>query len=258
MARMEPGPSGGGTTLRVLIVDDHALFRRGLQMVLSGIGLIAKDWAKEVGVNYAPPTFVGPEEVAPAATAETGMQAPPAASDKPTEIPEIKDPLADALAAIRNQGGAKPDAADIGEGKTVDPLAEVMADIKSKAHSSRNNATTIRPAAFSHKTSRKSRFAALPAPAVEAPAQFPLAAAVAAPADSRTSSSRQVFHPPSARSAHRDRHARSHSWVTISFAPRRAKRPAESKSQASSSASLARGTSVRTIEPDRPKEVHRC
>ena len=47
-----------------------------LQMVLSGIGLIAKYWAKEVGVNYAPPTFVGPEEVAAAATAETGMQAP--------------------------------------------------------------------------------------------------------------------------------------------------------------------------------------
>jgi peptide/nickel transport system permease protein len=104
-----------------------------VQMVLSGTGLIAKDWAKEVGVNYAPPTFVGPEETAPAPTAETGTQAPPAASDKPTEIPEIKDPLADALATIRNQDAAKPPAADTGEGKTVDPLADVMADIKSKA-----------------------------------------------------------------------------------------------------------------------------
>ena len=102
-----------------------------LQMVLSATGLIAKDWAKEVGVNYAPPTFAGPEEAAPAPAAETGMQAPPAATDKPTEIPEIKDPLADALAAIRSPGVAKQGAAD--EGKTVDPLAEVMADIKSKA-----------------------------------------------------------------------------------------------------------------------------
>jgi peptide/nickel transport system permease protein len=104
-----------------------------VQMVLSGTGLIAKDWAREVGVNYAPPTFVGPEETAPASTAETGTQPPPAASDKPTEIPEIKDPLADALATIRNPGAAKPPAADTGEGKTVDPLADVMADIKSKA-----------------------------------------------------------------------------------------------------------------------------
>jgi DNA-binding NarL/FixJ family response regulator len=37
VARTEPGPSGGAAaTLRVLIVDDHALFRRGLQMVLTG------------------------------------------------------------------------------------------------------------------------------------------------------------------------------------------------------------------------------
>jgi DNA-binding NarL/FixJ family response regulator len=36
VARTEPGASGGGATLRVLIVDDHALFRRGLQMVLTG------------------------------------------------------------------------------------------------------------------------------------------------------------------------------------------------------------------------------
>jgi peptide/nickel transport system permease protein len=106
-----------------------------VQMILSATGLIAKDWAKEIGVNYAPPTFVGPEEAAPAPTAETGMQPPPVASDKPTEIPEIKDPLSDALAAIRNQGGAKPGAAGTAsetESKTVDPLAEVMADIKSK------------------------------------------------------------------------------------------------------------------------------
>ena len=32
-----------------------------LQMLLSGVGLVAKDWAKEVGVNYAPPTFQGPD-----------------------------------------------------------------------------------------------------------------------------------------------------------------------------------------------------
>jgi peptide/nickel transport system permease protein len=100
-------------------------------MILSGTGLIARDWSKEVGVNYAPPSFVGPEEAAPTPTAGTGGQAPPAASDKPTEVPEIKDPLADALADIRGQGAPKAAAGD--EGKSVDPLADVMADIRSKA-----------------------------------------------------------------------------------------------------------------------------
>ncbi|MDQ2963816.1 MAG: ABC transporter permease [Pseudomonadota bacterium] len=103
-----------------------------LMMVLSGTGLIAKDWAKEVGVNYAPPTFVGPAE--PAA-GPTSAPAASTASDKPTELP-IEDPLADALAAIRNEGVAAP-AVPAGttaeESKTVDPLADVMADIKSKA-----------------------------------------------------------------------------------------------------------------------------
>ena len=33
-----------------------------VMMILSGAGLIAGDWSREVGVNYAPPTFVGPDE----------------------------------------------------------------------------------------------------------------------------------------------------------------------------------------------------
>ncbi|MGE5732774.1 MAG: hypothetical protein ACM37U_12580, partial [Gemmatimonas sp.] len=28
-------------------------------MIASGSGLIARDWAKEIGVNYAPPSFLG-------------------------------------------------------------------------------------------------------------------------------------------------------------------------------------------------------
>jgi peptide/nickel transport system permease protein len=104
-----------------------------VMMVLSGTGLIAKDWAKEVGVNYAPPTFVGPEPAAPGPAGATGTPSASTASDKPTELP-IVDPLADALAAIRNQNAApKPEAAETGtESKTVDPLADVMADIRSK------------------------------------------------------------------------------------------------------------------------------
>ena len=32
-----------------------------VMMVLSGTGLIARDWNREVGVNYAPPSFIGAE-----------------------------------------------------------------------------------------------------------------------------------------------------------------------------------------------------
>jgi peptide/nickel transport system permease protein len=105
-----------------------------LQMVLSGTGLIAKDWAREVGVNYAPPTFQGPEssEGAPGAPGAGPSAAAPAASDEPTELP-VNDPLADALAAIRGEA-KKPAAAEAGggESQTVDPLADVMADIRAK------------------------------------------------------------------------------------------------------------------------------
>jgi peptide/nickel transport system permease protein len=102
-----------------------------VMVLLSATGLIAKDWAKEVGVNYAPPSFLGPGE--PAASAAGTPTAENAAADQPTELP-VQDPLADALAAIRG-GGAAPKAGggeSVTEGKSVDPLADVMAEIRSK------------------------------------------------------------------------------------------------------------------------------
>ena len=74
-------------------------------MVASGLHLIAADWSKEVGVNYAPPTFIGPEireggsgaPVAPdSSRGESAGKADPAAGDI-----EIVDPLAEVLAQIR-------------------------------------------------------------------------------------------------------------------------------------------------------------
>jgi len=99
-----------------------------VMMVLSATGLIAKDWSAEVGLNYAPPSFIGPDET----TAAAGPAAS-AASEKPTELP-IEDPLADALTAIKS-GESKSGTEETSspESKTVDPLAEVMADIRSKA-----------------------------------------------------------------------------------------------------------------------------
>ena len=103
-----------------------------VQMLLSGTGLIAKDWAREIGVNYAPPTFVGSGE-APAASNSAAT-----ANEEPTPLP-IVDPLADVIAELK--GGKRAAtaseqdkaAAAEAEGGVVDPLADVMADIKSKA-----------------------------------------------------------------------------------------------------------------------------
>src|SRR6476661_3009869 len=49
-----------------------------VMMILSGVGLIAGDWNREAGVNYAPPSFLGAEApaAAPAATTTTSESAP--------------------------------------------------------------------------------------------------------------------------------------------------------------------------------------
>jgi peptide/nickel transport system permease protein len=104
-----------------------------LMMILSGVGLIAKDWAKEVGVNYAPPTFQGPDTESGAPATAAAEAAPgQAAADQPTELP-VQDPLGDALAAIRGEA-KKPAAPQAGgtDSQSVDPLADVMADIRAK------------------------------------------------------------------------------------------------------------------------------
>ena len=96
-------------------------------MFLSGTGLIAKDWAKEVGTNYAAPSFIGADIEAgtPAASAPEAPAATPPAAEYQSAI---VDPLADVMKDIQAQ---KPGAAPAGDtGKSVDPLADVMADIK--------------------------------------------------------------------------------------------------------------------------------
>jgi len=76
-------------------------------MLASGLRLIARDWSEEVGVNYAPPTFMGtaiPDRTAPVAPDSSGSK-----STRESEIRQpgegggidIADPLADVLAEIR-------------------------------------------------------------------------------------------------------------------------------------------------------------
>ncbi|MEO8443026.1 MAG: ABC transporter permease [Betaproteobacteria bacterium] len=74
-----------------------AAFFFGL-MIASGLHLVADDWAEEAGVNYAPPTFIGPD------AADAGAPASPAdAAVRPDRAytSDIKDPLAAVLAEIR-------------------------------------------------------------------------------------------------------------------------------------------------------------
>jgi peptide/nickel transport system permease protein len=96
-------------------------------ILLSVTGLIARDWAKEVGVNYAPPSFVG-------ADIEAGTPAGPAEPEAPVPASEYKssivDPLADVIAELKGgKPAAAPGAAPV-EAGSVDPLADVMADIR--------------------------------------------------------------------------------------------------------------------------------
>ena len=109
-----------------------------VMMVLSGTGLIARDWGREVGVNYAPPTFVGAEAPVAAPTQQAGptTEAPtPAGAEYKSTI---VDPIGDVIDQLRGAKGA-PGAAQSAtpapvagapEEKTVDPLADVMADIR--------------------------------------------------------------------------------------------------------------------------------
>ena len=98
-------------------------------MILSGVGLVAKDWNVESGVNYAPPSFIGADiEAGTPAAPEAQPGAPIPASEYKTSV---VDPLADVLAEIRGEKGAAAGAPAAGDdAKTVDPLADVMADIK--------------------------------------------------------------------------------------------------------------------------------
>jgi peptide/nickel transport system permease protein len=101
-------------------------------MVLSGIGLVAGDWNRETGTNYAPPSFIGADiEAGTPAAPESQPAAPVPASEYKSEI---ADPLAADLAEIRGEKpAAGAPAAGGDDAKTVDPLADVMADIKAGA-----------------------------------------------------------------------------------------------------------------------------
>ena len=100
-----------------------------IMMILSGLGLIASDWNREVGVNYAPPSFVSEGATATRASSAAGPGTAESAAPGTEYKSPIVDPIGDVLEQLR--GGAAPAPSAPGaEEKSVDPLADVMADIR--------------------------------------------------------------------------------------------------------------------------------
>ena len=66
----------------------------------SASGLVASDWGRELGVSYAPPSFVGPDA---AVLQPSGSPTPGPGGAAATEVAAIVDPLEADLAEIRKQ-----------------------------------------------------------------------------------------------------------------------------------------------------------
>jgi peptide/nickel transport system permease protein len=96
-----------------------------LTLLLSATGFIAKDWDAEVGVNYAPPTFMGAQSAE-----ERGVQGMHAAEVATPDNP--RDPLGDVIRQLRAErdGGASPAPAQFDDYGIIDPLAAEIAEIR--------------------------------------------------------------------------------------------------------------------------------
>jgi len=94
-----------------------------LMLVLSATGLIVADWEDEVGVNYAPPSFIGAQS-----GGETGFGATPSA--KQAALPDNPfDPLAEDIRQLKaeTEGSHTQDVDMYG---VADPLAKEMKELR--------------------------------------------------------------------------------------------------------------------------------
>lgn len=114
---------------RVAVVSLAVVLLFLLMLVLSAIGLIAADWNEEVGVSYAPPSFIGAQ-----AAQGHAMSSQPEAP--PPENPV--DPLKDILRELRADmaGAVQPATEAAGKGADsdygiADPLEKELAEIRS-------------------------------------------------------------------------------------------------------------------------------
>ncbi len=139
-ARAQVSPGLWTLAWRRLRADRLAMFALAvvvaflLLMLASSTGLVARDWSREVGVNYAPPGFVGADAALPTLTtlsADTAESGTEEASGKPGDNP--LDPLAADIAELKGHAAGTQGAGGevVNPVNTVDPLAEEVAEIKS-------------------------------------------------------------------------------------------------------------------------------
>lgn len=112
-----------------------------LMLVLSATGLVAGDWENEVGVNYAPPAFVGADaadDIDPTGGRVAAAAPARPLSTRPTPV-NVVDPLADDIRQLKQQlgeGDAGSDAPLDMYGVT-DPLADDLARLRAGAATTR-------------------------------------------------------------------------------------------------------------------------
>jgi peptide/nickel transport system permease protein len=151
-----PGPAGSAMAMSQLSPDLWTLAWRRLRadrmamlalavvlaflvtIALSAAGLVAADWEDEVGVNYAPPTMVGPQSAAErgdSAQAETES-----VPDNPL------DPLRDVLRELRGQGQGQGEDSSVvlSDSGVVDPLEKELAEIRAELAKTSGKAKTAR------------------------------------------------------------------------------------------------------------------
>jgi peptide/nickel transport system permease protein len=98
-------------------------------IAMSFTGILAKDWDAEIAVNYAPPTFVGPQDAVDKITAAAEDNAPP--PENPL------DPLKDIIRELRGSSaggaGASSTAPQVVDDYGIkDPLEKEMAEIRAE------------------------------------------------------------------------------------------------------------------------------
>lgn len=115
-------------------------------IICSSLGWVAADWEQEVGVNFAPPHFMGPDA--------SSQDAAGAAEEVVPENP--LDPLKDILRELKGQSGqgaqngqsgpATPGEALLAGSGVEDPLAKEMAEIRQELAKHSGSATLVRQA----------------------------------------------------------------------------------------------------------------
>lgn len=95
-----------------------------LMLLLSATGLVASDWEDEVGVNYAPPSFIGADGGDAIDPTGGAAPAPVKLSTRATPV-NVVDPLADDIRQLKLQLGESDadDGAALDMYGVVDPLA---------------------------------------------------------------------------------------------------------------------------------------